>query len=171
MIIIVFGLAASGKTYVGQVMSKYFDIYHEDADQWLSKDMKQYVNEKKIFTLGMLENLTSNIIANIERLQTKHNNIVISQALYRENNRETIQKYFSSQKIIFLQVDANDDVIYQRLVKRGDWIMPDYAASMRQFFQPMENVIVLNNNQSGEESILKQLQNIPEINALAKSSV
>lgn len=163
MIIIVFGLAASGKTYVGQVISNYFDFYHEDADQWLSSDMEQYVSEKKVFTLGMLENLTSNIIANIERLNDKHGNLVISQALYRKKNRETIQKHFSSKDLIFINVEASDEVIYQRLVKRGDWIMPDYASSMRQFFQPMEGAVTINNNQFGEESIVSQLKNIPKI--------
>ncbi len=170
MIIVVFGLAASGKTYVGQVISKYFDFYHEDADQWLSGDMKQYVSEKKIFTLGMLENLTSNIIANIERIHERHSNIVISQALYRKKNRETIQKHFASHEIIFLQVDASDEVIYQRLVKRGDWIMPDYASSMRQFFEPMENAASINNNQTGEESIVQQLKDIPKILSSLKNS-
>ena len=171
MIIVVFGLAASGKTYVGKVISRCFNFYHEDADQWLSGDMKQYVSEKKIFTLGMLENLTSNIIANIERLNEKHPHLVISQALYRKKNRETIQKHFSSQELMFLQVDASDEVIYQRLVKRGDWIMPDYASSMRQFFQPMEGATIINNNQAGEELIVKQLKDIPQISSLLKPPI
>lgn len=168
MIVIVFGLAASGKTYVGQVISKYFDFYHEDADQWLSGDMKQYISEKKIFTLDMLENLTSSIIANIERLSNKYDNIVISQALYREKNRKTIKKYFTSQELMFLRVDASDEIICQRLLERGDWVMPDYASSMRQFFQPMQEAKTINNNKFGEESIIKQLNNIQEIVVLLK---
>lgn len=160
MIIVVFGLAASGKTYVGKVINKYFNFYHEDADQWLSGDMKQYVSDKKIFTLGMLEDFTSNIIANIERLSSTYENVVISQALYREKNRKTIQKHFASQGLMFIHVEASDEVIYQRLVKRGDWIMPGYASSMRKFFQPMEESITINNDKSGEEHIVNQLKNI-----------
>jgi shikimate kinase len=160
VIIVVFGLAASGKTYVGKIINKYFNFYHEDADQWLSSDMKQYVSEKKVFTLGMLEDFTSNIIANIERLSSKYDNIVISQALYREKNRKTIQKHFVSQGLMFVHVEASDEVIYQRLVKRGDWIMPGYASSMRKFFQPMEDAITINNDKSGEDHIINQLKNI-----------
>lgn len=166
MIIIVFGLAASGKTYVGQVINRYFDFHHEDADQWLSGDMKQYISEKKVFTLGMLESLTSSIIANIERLTSKYKNVVISQALYREKNRETLKQHFSSKDLVFFQVDADDDVIYQRLVQRGDWVMPDYAASMRLFFQPMKEAVVINNNKFGEKSIIDQLNKIPELQSL-----
>ena len=163
MILIVFGLAASGKTYIGKVLNKYFNFYHEDADLWLSTDMKEYINEKKIFTLNMLESFTSNIITNVEKLQSSHKNIIISQALYRSKNRDMIKEHFSSHDLMFLQVEASDEMIHQRLVKRGDWVLPGYAASMRKFFQPMEDVNVINNNQSGEESIIEQLLNIPEI--------
>jgi len=155
MIIIVFGLAASGKTYVGKILNKYFDFHHEDADHWLSMDMKQYIIEKKLFTLDMLESFTSNIIVNIELLREKHKNIVITQALYRSKNRKAIQEYFTSKdEIIFLQVDAADDIIYQRLINRKDWVFPEYAVSMRQFFEPMDNVNILQNNQEGEATIL-----------------
>ena len=163
MIIVVFGLAASGKTYIGKILNKYFDFYHEDADLWLSTDMKEYISKKKNFTLNMLEGFTSNIITNIEKLKGKHSNVIISQALYRKKNRDMIQEHFASKDLMFLQVEASDEMIHQRLVKRGDWVLPGYAASMRQFFQPMENVDIINNNQFGEDSIIEQLLNIPEI--------
>jgi hypothetical protein len=54
------------------------------------------------------------------------------------------------------------------LVKRGDWVMPDYATAMRHFFQSMDAAIKINNNQNGEEPILAQLQKIPEIEKLFK---
>ena len=163
MIIVVFGLAASGKTYIGKILNKYFYFYHEDADLWLSTDMKEYISKKKNFTLNMLEGFTSNIITNIEKLKGKHSNVIISQALYRKKNRDMIQEHFASKDLMFLQVEASDEMIHQRLVKRGDWVLPGYAASMRQFFQPMENVDIINNNQFGEDSIIEQLLNIPEI--------
>jgi shikimate kinase len=168
MIIIVFGLAAAGKTYVGKLISKYFNFYHEDADQWLTADMQEYVHEKKIFTLGMLDDFTSNIIMNIEKLAAVHKNLVISQALYRAKNREVILSHFQDRDVLFLQIDADDEVIYQRLVKRGDWVMPDYATAMRHFFQSMDAAIKINNNHNGEEPILAQLQKIPEIEKLFK---
>lgn len=165
MIIIIFGLAAAGKTFVGNIISKHFDFHFEDADAWLSSEMKEYVKDQKHFTLDMLDNFTKNIIRNIEQLKQKYNNIAISQALYRSNNRETIQKFFKDKgiKTLFLHVDAPDQVIYERLIYRGDWILPSYAKSMRKFFQPMDEAIKIDNEKPGEEIILKQLYKIDEI--------
>lgn len=165
MIIIIFGLAAAGKTFVGNIIGKHFDFYFEDADAWLSSDMKEYVKDQKHFTLDMLDNFTRKIIHNIERLNQKFTNIAISQALYRSNNRDTIQKYFEDKgiKTLFLNIDAPDQVIYDRLISRGDWILPSYAKSMRKFFQPMDEAIIINNEKPGEENILKQLYKIDEI--------
>lgn len=170
MIIIVFGLAASGKTYIGKILNKYFNFYHEDADFWLSEDMQDYVKEKKQFTLNMLDHFTVNIISNIEKLNSKYDNIVITQALYRQKNRDAIKEYFLSknQDILFIQVDANDELIHQRLLARGDWVQPDYASSMRKFFQPMIEATLLSNNQDGEEFIINQLFDIPSIEMYKK---
>lgn len=173
MIIIIFGLAASGKTYVGKVLNSYFGIHHEDADRWLSQEMKEYIVGKKLFTLEMLEDFTLNIIANIEILREKHKNIVISQALYREKNRETIRKYFAlkapEEELIFLQINANDDIIYKRLLSRGDWVFPEYATSMKQFFEPMADSEIIQNNREGEEDIINQLHKIKAISNLTSS--
>lgn len=165
MIIIIFGLAAAGKTYIGKTISDNYNFYHEDADLWLSDDMQNYVKDQKHFTSNMLDDFTKNIIANIENLKNKHKNIAISQALYRTINRNTIKEYFESKgiNILFIQIEASDEVIYQRLVSRGDWILPNYAASMRKFFQPMPEAIIIKNNQVGNEAIIEQLENIPEI--------
>lgn len=173
MIIIIFGLAASGKTYIGKILNKNFGIHHEDADRWLNQEMKEYIVEKKLFTLEMLEDFTLNIIANIEILREKYKNIVISQALYRQRNRETIKEYFSlkapEEKLLFLQIDANDDIIYKRLLSRGDWVFPEYARSMKQFFEPMEGATIIQNNREGEDEITKQLQRLEVLSSFIKS--
>ncbi len=159
MIVIVFGLAASGKTFVGKTLAKHSSFHHEDADHWLSQEMKEYIAQKKLFTLEMLEWFTNKIITNTEKLKEKYENIVITQALYRQKNREAIKQYFGSKgDVIFLQMEAEDQVIYQRLVKRADWVFPEYAESMKQYFEPMKEAQIIRNNKEGEEEIVLQLQ-------------
>jgi gluconokinase len=158
MIIIVFGLSASGKTYIGDILKTYFAFHHEDADEWLPSKMQDYVTQKKMFSLEMLDDYTKIIIEKIEHLSSIHDNLVISQALYRQHNREQIQEYFAStKKIHFLQTYADDNVIYQRLLERDDWVNPEYAKSMQVHFQPMQDTKIIINNDSGHECLILQL--------------
>lgn len=164
MIIILFGLSASGKTYVGNVIQEEFGFHHEDADQWLTEEMKQYVVDRKLFTLEMLDEFSTNIVNNIEDLSKKHKTLVVSQALYRQKNREMIRESLAyklpDKNILFIQVDAEKKTIYKRLNFRGDWVSPEYAKTMEPFFEPMESAIVLKNNSEGNEEIIKQMKNI-----------
>lgn len=169
MIIILFGLAASGKTYIGDVIGKNFRFHHEDADQWLTKEMQQYIVEEKLFTLSMLDEFSKDIARNIELLSKIYPKLVISQALYFQKNRNMIKEYLETKlpekEVLFLQIEADNDVIYKRLEQRGDWVSPDYASSMQQFFEPMHEAIILQNNQEGVENIIAQIKKIDKISS------
>lgn len=162
MIVIIFGLAASGKTYIGKLLGNKTNFHHIDADAWLTNQMKNYVLEQKHFTLEMLDEFTQEIISNIEKLQESFQDIIISQALYRTVNRNAIMDYFTkkNQEIIFIQVEVDDEVILKRLIARGDWVSPEYASSMKQYFQPMPEAFKLNNNNYSDEEIISQFNSI-----------
>lgn len=157
---IVFGLAGAGKTYVGKVMHEHFGFYHADADAWLPEEMKNYIVENKLFTLEMLHNYVEIIIANIVALKEKHPRLVVTQALYRQKNRQQLQQAFPNCNLRFIQVDAADEIIMQRIIARSDWIEPNYAFNMRQYFEPMPNASVIINNEKGAEHIIAQLKTI-----------
>ena len=160
IIIIVFGLSATGKSYIGKVLQTYFNFHYEDADNWLPEEMKDYVHQKKLFSLEMLDNYTNIIISKIKNLSQAHPKLVISQALYRQKNREQIQHFFPSQKLIFLQVEADKNIINQRIIDRGDWVDLDYAKEMHSYFQPMIDAKIIINNDNGERSLIMQLNQI-----------
>lgn len=157
MIAIVFGLAGAGKTYVGKVMHEHFGFYHADADAWLPEKMKNYITENKLFTLDMLHDFVEIIIANVAKLKEKHPRLVITQALYRQKNRQQIQRAFAECNLQFIQVDADDAVIMQRIIARSDWIEPNYAFNMRQYFQSTPSATVIFNNENGAQHIIQQL--------------
>ena len=154
MLIIVFGVAGSGKTYVAKLIAKHFGFHHEDADQWLPQSMQSAIHAKQQFTKEMLAEFTDIIISNIQK-QT-HENLVVSQGLYREENRQAILKAFPKAK--FLQVNASPATIHTRLAHRKDWVDYEYALSMYKRFEPMPRAYVLENDAKGEAAILKQLR-------------
>jgi gluconate kinase len=160
MIIIVFGLAGAGKTYVGKLINKHFDFHHEDADDYLSQEMEEFIENKKSFTIEMLDNFMDIIIDKINLLKTKHENIVISQAFYRNANRERLAKQFAQDELLFLQVETNDSIITNRLKDRSDGIDLEYAASIRKYFEPMNKMKIIYNDVPGEDKIISQLKEI-----------
>ena len=49
-LIILFGLAGDGKTYVGKIFEKYFNYYFYDGDNDLTEEMKEAIKTKTVFT-------------------------------------------------------------------------------------------------------------------------
>lgn len=160
MIIILFGLAASGKNYVGKTLSDNFDFYYQDADQWLTEEMQEYIKDGKLFTFEMLASFSEILINNINKLNQVHPNLIISQALYRQENRNQIEKSFSKKSLLFIQIEASDELIYKRIIDRGGDVTPSYADSMHQFFESQKNALSIENNIDGSDHIIKQFKDV-----------
>jgi|GEM_PF-3064744 len=154
MIIILFGLSGSGKTYIGNILAKYFDFFHFDADQLLTDEMNRYIAENKSFNIDMLEILTQLIIDKISHLKEIYPRLVISQGLYRNKNRQTIERYFAKNNIIFAHIMAIDEVISRRLNLRKSNVTYNYANNIKRNFEPMKNSIIINNNYHHNTSAL-----------------
>ncbi len=159
MVIFLFGLAGVGKSYVGDVISKHLKYKYIDADNWLPSDMLEAVAKKQPFTQEMRDNFTDIIIQNTQNLINDRNeNLVITQALYKERNRQAIKIAFT--EALFIQVAADYETITKRLLERGDHVQPDYAKLISKNFEPMEDCFVINNETNGRFRIIKQIDEI-----------
>lgn len=155
MVIILFGLAGVGKTYAGEVLSQKYGFHFVDGDAWLTDDMRNVIAKKSNFTQEMIDEFTNVIIANIKALKDRGvNNIIFSQALYRQKNRKQIMKSIAD--VNFVQVNAKDEVIEKRILSRGNTVNLAFARSFQEYFQPMPNVCIINNNSDGQDEILKE---------------
>lgn len=160
MLIVLFGLAGSGKSFVGQVLANVFHYYFWDADEVLPVKMQECIRDKKPFTQDMRDELTQIIINKTNELRNNHQNIVISQALYKEKNRREIQTHFPD--ALFIQIKSNSKIITQRLKTRHNWVDEDYAKKLEVNFElPILAHHVIINNKDEAELInqLKQLLN------------
>ena len=154
MLMILFGLAGAGKTYVGKLLAKNFDLHFEDADDWITEDMRAAIEQgQPFFSEKMRDDFTKVMIANIKQLLKKgHKNIVIAQALYRQKNRVQILDAFPD--AIFAHVDASDEIIMQRLVARGGKVNLEFADLIKEHFELMPGSLVINNNEDGGRPVL-----------------
>lgn len=156
MLIILFGLAASGKNYVGHTIAEHANFYFYDGDTLLSDDMRDFIREKKPFTQIMRDSFTNRMIAKIAELQREHADIVFAQALYKEKNREQLLKAYPDAK--FIMIESTEENIIARLKKRHDWIDEEYAAKMRVHFDMPQIAHHVFQNNNGENEILNQFK-------------
>ena len=163
MLVILFGLTGAGKSYIGNLIASHFGFFYKDGDDWLSEDMVSSISKNEPFTQEMIYNFTSSIIKNIASLFAKgHKNIVISQALYRQKNRQQILDAFPG--AIFIQIDAKPEVIAQRLKSRANNVDSKYAALIRKYFEPMSTAAVVNNNHEGTEQVIAEIRKLIALN-------
>lgn len=158
MLIILFGLAGAGKNFVGEILSQEFDFYYWDADQILTKSMLEAIKHKAIFSQQMRDDFTQSIIANIPVLRKKSKKIVISQALYKEQNRIQLLKAFPD--ACFVHVVATDQIRFERIKNRDNSVTEDYAALISTEFELPQLKHHVINNIANSEYVTKQLMTI-----------
>lgn len=160
MLLILFGLSGAGKNFVGSILEKEFGYYYWDADSEILAIMKQQILQKQVFTQDMRDEFTNNIIYKISELKKNHQNIVISQALYKIKNRDQIALRFPDAK--FIQIISSAENIGNRILQRNDWVDQEYAAKINAHFENQQESCAVIVNNSDAASVILQLQNFLE---------
>lgn len=154
MIFILFGIPGVGKNYVGRILSEQYGFHFYDADLDLTPDMRECIRLGQLYTDEMRDRFFEIVVHKIQQLQSKHSNIVVAQALAKERNREQILGHFPESQFFWIQ--AQRDLIYQRLVKRSDWVSIEYADKISYAFDlPLLQHEQINNNE-GCSHIIRQ---------------
>ncbi len=159
MIIILFGLSGSGKTYIGNLLASEFGFHHIDGDQFLTLKMKEFIKNNKSFSQEMVDEFTIDLINEIDSSRIKHPNLVISQGLYRSKNRLQILNAFKEKtRIIFIQVNSSN--AYQRVINRNNQVSIELAEKISANFEEMPEAFQINNNSENDLALIKQLKTI-----------
>jgi len=160
MLIILFGLAGSGKNFVGEIFHQHpFSFEFMDGDHYLTQEMRDAIASKQSFTQDMRDQFTEELIDKISKSNAE--NLVVASAFYKEKNRQQLLAAFPDAKLILIEADL--DHIQNRLLERND-IGPDYAKKIKiNFEQPIDfHGTILNN--AGKEEVIEQIETFfPEI--------
>lgn len=158
MLIILFGLAGSGKNYVGEILASEFGYFYWDADQAMPNEMREAIHQRANFTQTMRDNLTNIIIKHIADFKIKYSKIAISQALYKEQNRNQLLSVYPEAKLIEVKANLKNRIAH--LKQRNDEIDQGYAEKISHNFEKptISHGIVTNN--SDRIAIINQLKKI-----------
>lgn len=150
-----FGLAGSGKSYVGNLIGERagWHVYHADDD--LTDEMKLALAEQRPFTGPMRDRFFALIVDKISQLQQQHVHLVVTQAVYKQQHRDYLLTHIPDMELIC--VGADDATIIQRINRRSDGITVASAAALRaDFEEPASDCRIIVNN-SDATAIVRQL--------------
>ena len=136
MIYIIYGLPGSGKSYLAKLLKEQFGFYYWDGDNAVTEEMHACLVQGNAFTQDIRDRFTVGLIKRIHLLKKiiPNENIVISQALYKSSNRQEIIKQFPEAR--FICVQANDDIIRERLAARKNGLVVNIQNEKNKFEAP-----------------------------------
>lgn len=157
-LIILFGLPGTGKTYIGKVFKRCFDYYFYEGDKDLTEGMKAAIKVQKVFTEKMRGVFFEKLIIKIQSLKSKYSKLVIAQTFIKEKYRLDLLKKIPKSK--FILIKTKKEIREKRLIERTDYPLDlEYARKMEgNFDKPVINHLIVINDEDGEESIKKQIQ-------------
>ena len=159
-IVFLFGVAGVGKNWVAERLRDRMGYYFYDADIDLTPVMRAAITAKEHFTDSMRDEFFALIARRIAELRKIHPKLVVAQAAYKQRNRDYLSRAVPGLK--FIWVRAPNELIIERLGRRGDWISPEYAAQIYRNFEPPKLPCLVIENDGGEARVLDQLQRLLE---------
>lgn len=150
-----FGLAGSGKSFVGDLIAEHTGrfIYHADSD--LTDTMKRALALQRPFTETMRDEFFATIVEKIRQMRCEHQQLVVTQAVYKRRHRALLNSAIPDME--FIMVDAQDGLIAKRLKQRTDGISQYSAAALRSDFEPPDVSTKILQNNRDRQHIIKQL--------------
>jgi gluconokinase len=135
MLFILFGLLASGKNYVGQILRDDYSLYFYDADTDLTPDMREAIRQERLVPDAVRDAFFENVIGHLKQLCACEERLVCAQAMYREKHRRLIQEAFPDAQFILVQL--RPDLIANRLRHRQSGVVSlAYARQIEPYFEP-----------------------------------
>lgn len=157
-VIYFFGLAGGGKTYVADVLARLSGRHAYHADKDLTPEMRQAVVERRTFTPEMRDRYFEIVVTRILELRRSFGPLLVTQATYKKIHRERIASQVPD--LEFVQIVAPDELIVERLQRRGDFVTPGYAATIRANFEPPPEDSKTLINDEDEQKIVNEIKRI-----------
>lgn len=166
MLVVLFGLAGAGKTYVGKFLGEKSNFYFWDAGEALTDEMKERICEKRSFTQAMRDRYFTIVIERMKLLCAEHEHVVVSQAFYKNKNREQVLSTFPD--CLFIQVSIEFKILLKRLRERNNSVDEDYANKISINFEtPTHHYYSIHNNmENNDTSLITQFMSIHTLNSI-----
>ncbi len=155
-VLIFFGKTGAGKNYVARVFEREFGYYWYDADIDLTQEMVHAIKHKLGFTAEMRARYFDIVKLRMKALLPTKKKIVVTQGLFKNLNRHELMEEFPTAQWIW--VDAEQNIIEERIFKRNNIVTPEYARKINAYFEEPDFHCYKILNNKGKAEVLKQAQ-------------
>lgn len=154
MIIIVFGLPGSGKSFFASKLANKIKAKYLNSDTIRRQlfAVREYNSEEKMLVYNEM-------IKELKKLMKQDKSVVLDATFFKESIRNKFIKIVSDfgQNIIFIEVHADQKIIKERLSKRRENSEADYSIylKIKKIFEPMDGEhLILESTQNNIDSML-----------------
>ena len=154
MIYILFGEMGVGKNYVGERLARFLECEFFDGDTVIPQSMKNEISKFKILKPKTVRDFIYNhLIPEVQRRSLGKRNLVVAQALYRKEFRESLIKTLGKENVQEVYIPTPPFLMHMgRLLQRKDgvrWMLFCWISKL--FFQrPKRSAAVIINRDAGE---------------------
>lgn len=137
MIIVVFGLPGSGKSYFAKNLAERLNAKHIKSDEVRAEmeKMGTYDRQSK-------EAVYQEMVTKMTKLCEPGQILILDATFYKKHLRAMVQKQaaYLNASLYFIRVIANEDVIYQRVSKERPDSEADFQAylKVKEAFEPLD---------------------------------
>lgn len=166
MIYVLFGPPGVGKTYIGQLLSRYFDLPFFDADTLIDSEEMQLLQSGKYDQVAR-DHFVEKLINHVEGLINDQGNIqdlVVAEAFTKEKNREVFMSKFP-ENVCYIMVNTPVEVAKDRAKKRlglRKHVINDVALELiwKEFEKPKVLYLSINNYKVVDSELVAQFGNL-----------
>lgn len=164
MLLVLFGLPGSGKSFIGKLLEKEYGFYHYEADKDIMPSIRALIRQNRPIPEVLREAHFEKVCTRIASLKPIHPNLVVTRTLTKEKDRKLILGHFLEAKFIWVQADL--PLINSRLVKRKDHLVNEFyaASAIRLFEPPAIPCLILENNEKVEKLRYQLIRILRQVN-------
>lgn len=137
MLIYLYGLAGSGKDFVGGVLRDSFGFTFYDGDRDLTEELREAIRTEQPFTDAMRDRYYAVIIERIGRLRNDFPFLAFGQATFKERHRRQIMAAYPDVNLVLVTADF---ALRMERLRRDDRLIPaGYARRIDAYFEPPQH--------------------------------
>lgn len=156
MIIMIFGLPGSGKSYFAENLAKVFGATYLSSDQ-----VRKELSHNPKYSEDQKRQVYENMLGRLERLCKENAVVILDATFYKKAIRQQfIEKTaLIKQSMIFIEVQASEEIIHNRVSEPRQHSDADFQVykKIKNQFEPMEEThLVLQSTNDNIEAMLTE---------------